>query len=302
VFVKPNGGWTTTGVPNAVLTNSGSISNDHFGGSVAISADGTTIVAGADGVDSDKGAAYVFIKPSGGWATDWTPNAVLMNSSGTISEFLGNSVATSADGATVVAGAYGVSGGRGAAYVFVKSGNWATTVPPTAVLTKSGGASGDSLGISVAMSADGSAIVAGARGVDVGGAAYVFVKPGVWVTTSAPTAVLTNSGGAIGDFLGWSVAMSADGSTIAAGAVGASSNRGAAYVFAKPGDGWATDWTPNAVLTIASAAGNDGLGRSVAINTDGATIVAGADGTDNSKGAAYVFYSPYSLYLPLIKK
>jgi hypothetical protein len=303
VFVKPSGGWTTTGVPNAILTKSGSASDDGLGVSVATSADGSTIVVGAARVNSNKGAAYVFIKPSGGWSTDSTPNAILTNSSGASNDYLGASVAASADGSTIVVGANGVNGHRGAAYVFAKSGSWANYVSPTAVLTKSGGASGDYLGISVAASADGSTIAAGARGVNGSkGAAYVFVKSGIWLTTSAPTAVLTNSGGASGDVLGDSIAMSADGSTITAGAMGVSSNRGAAYVFVKPSISWATDSTPNAVLTNPSVAGNDLLGDSVAMSANGSTIVAGASGVDNGKGAAYVFNAPSALYLPFIKK
>jgi len=107
-----------------------------------------------------------------------------------------------------------------------------------AKLSASDGATDDSLGASVGVSADGSTVVAGAPQPTVGskGAVYVFVKPAGGWSSGTQAAKLTASDGTAGDQagLGWSVGISSDGSTVVAGAPqGAlrSSPPGAAYVF-----------------------------------------------------------------------
>ncbi|MCP4373696.1 MAG: hypothetical protein GY797_37185, partial [Deltaproteobacteria bacterium] len=121
----------------------------------------------------------------------------------------------------------------------------------TAKLTASDGAAGDNFGRSVAISGD--TVVAGATGEDdsgsSSGAAYVFVKPGSGWADMTQAAKLTASDGAAGERLGLSVAVSGD--TVVAGALGDDDNgndSGSAYVFVKPGSGWA-DMTQTAKLT-----------------------------------------------------
>lgn len=93
VFVKPEGGWQDS-APTAALTVSGG--QIGLGGSVSISADGTTIAVGAD---DDRGlgpgAVYVFGRPAGGWVNTSEPTATLSSSSAV---GLGNAVAISAEG------------------------------------------------------------------------------------------------------------------------------------------------------------------------------------------------------------
>jgi hypothetical protein len=293
VFVKPSGGWATTGTPTAVLTNASGASGNCLGGAVGISADGSTIAAGALGVSSYKGAVYVFVKPSGGWADTGTPTAVLTKASSANDDKLGYSVAISRDNSTIVTGAPGVNSNKGAIYVYVKSGSWVTATAPTKTLAASG-ASNDQFGISVAISSDGATIVAGAYGVSsYKGAAYVFVRPvGGWATLLISAYALTNASGANNDKLGYSVAISSDGATVVAGAYGVSSNHGAAYVFTKPSGGWATTSSPSATLTNASSAGGDGLGLAVAINPNGTIIFANVQLGSSNKGAVYVFDQP----------
>jgi hypothetical protein len=50
----------------AMLTSTDAMSYDHFGSGVAISTDGNTIVVGLN--NGEHNAAYVFVKPAGGWA------------------------------------------------------------------------------------------------------------------------------------------------------------------------------------------------------------------------------------------
>jgi hypothetical protein len=70
VFVKPRIGSWDDATQAAKLTASDRGAGNRFGYSVSISGD--TIVVGAGRYDDangiDPGSAYVFVKPSGGWA------------------------------------------------------------------------------------------------------------------------------------------------------------------------------------------------------------------------------------------
>jgi predicted secreted protein len=292
--VSDEGSWATSQAPTAVLT-SGSSSNEYFGVSVALSADGTTALVGANFFSSAKGAAYVFhVSDEGSWATSSAPTAMLANSAGSADDMFGTSVALSADGTTALVGAHGVSSGAGAAYVFHVSddGSWATSSAPTAILTNSAGSRGDGLGASVALSADGTTALIGADGAISGaGAAYVFhvTDDGSWAGSSAPTATLANSAGSSGDGFGASVALSADGTTALIGADSLSSYRGAAYVFHVSDEGsWATSSAPAATLTNSAGSVDDIFGGSVALSADGTAALIGAYGVSSGAGAAYV--------------
>jgi hypothetical protein len=121
------------------------------------------------------------------------------------------------------------------------------------------------------------------------------------------TAKLTASDGAAGDWFGWSVALSGD--TVVVGAlfddIGINTDQGSAYVFVKPGGGWA-DMTQTARLTASDGAVGDAFGWSIALS--GTTIVVGAYtddiGANADQGSAYVFGfdSLVRLYLPLVVK
>ncbi len=299
VFVKPPGGWGNM-TETAKLTASDGAAYDQFGISVAISGD--TVVVGAifgDGVNSDQGSAYVFVKPPGGWAATLTETAKLTASDGAEGDFFGISVAISGD--TVVVGAIfgdGVNSDQGSAYVFVKPpGGWAGTLTETAKLTASDGAAYENFGISVAVSGD--TVVVGVPLDDIGanedqGSAYVFVKPSGGWTDMTETAKLTASDGAAYDKFGYAVAISGD--TVVVGAIfgdGVNSDQGSAYVFVKPPGGWAATLTETAKLTASDGAEGDFFGISVAISGD--TVVVGAifgDGVNSDQGSAYVFVKP----------
>src|SRR5581483_10381238 len=208
--------------------------SDSFGYSVALSADGTTALVGAlEALPFRVGAAFVFHVPSAAsWSTTSSPTATLSIGSGNLGQ-VGNAVALSADGTTALVGTSG-----GVAYVFhvPTEGSWSTTSSPTATLTAP---DPTGFGSAVALSADGTTALVGAaqvgpNHVETGaGAAYVFHVPteASWSTTSSPTATLTKSGGATGDWLGYSVALSADGMTSLVGAPQVSSGTGAAYLY-----------------------------------------------------------------------
>ncbi len=67
MFTKPTAGWVD-GTETAQLTASDAATDDCLGYSVSIS--DSVVVAGAYGYDNDKGTAYIFVKPYGGWGDD----------------------------------------------------------------------------------------------------------------------------------------------------------------------------------------------------------------------------------------
>ncbi|HWO26664.1 MAG TPA: FG-GAP repeat protein [Kofleriaceae bacterium] len=187
---------------------------------------------------------------------------------------------------------------------------------------------GDDFGHSVALSADGSTLAVGAfqehlaalgaggsqadESALTGGAVYVFRRRGkTWIEQ----AYLKASNTEPVDFFGYSVALSADGSTLAVGALGEDSaaigiggdqndnsanSSGAAYVFSRRGG----TWSQEAYVKASNTGEGDSFGWSIALSGDGATLAVGAIGeasaatgvggsqTDDSipvAGAVYVF-------------
>jgi hypothetical protein len=297
VFVKPAGGWADM-TETAKLTATDGAAGDRFGRCVSISGD--TVVAGAYYADvasnADQGAAYVFVKPAGGWA-DMTETAKLTASDGAASDRFGISVGISGDAVVVGADIDDVGGitDQGSAYVFVKpAGGWAD-MTQTGKLTAADGAAGDRFGVYVANSGD--TVVAGSVLDDSGantdqGSAYVFVKPESGWADMTQTAKLMASDGAASDYLGNSVAVSGD--RVVVGAyiddIGSNANQGSAYVFEKPASGWA-DMTETAKLTASDGAAQNYFGNSSSISGD--TVVVGAFlhdiGAADEAGSVYVF-------------
>jgi hypothetical protein len=128
VFVKPAGGWAGTLNETAKLTPSDALFFDAlFDTPVAISGD--SVVIGARINDDAKGAAYVFLKPTAGWAGTLTEAVKLRASDGETFDLLGSSVAISGD--TVVAAADEWGDFQASAYVFTLSDSTAPTISLT---------------------------------------------------------------------------------------------------------------------------------------------------------------------------
>jgi hypothetical protein len=286
--------WVSTPLYTARLRADGA---EHYYTSVAVSADGSVVVAGTYGEDGDNSAVYVFVRPSDGWR-DATQTATLTASDAEDYDILGSSVALSADGGTLAAGTptdddFALR--PGAVYLYERPmAGWVDAIE-TAKLIASDGQDGDNLGRSVALSADGSTLAAGAPDNDAGGenrgAIYVYVRlAGGW-TTAKESAKLTASDGQRDDGLGYSVTLSADGGTLAAGAIGKDSRLGSVYLYERPANGWATT-KEVAILTASDGADGDRLGISVALNADGDILAAGAPGYDaggDDHGAVFVY-------------
>jgi hypothetical protein len=194
----------------ALPTSTGLQNVGAGGGGVAVSADGQTAVQGVAGDDFNVGAAWVFARSGAGWAqvTKLTPSDV---SSREGSQF-GASVAISADGGTILAGAPYDDGGQfrpdgaaaGAAWVFVRTagGAW---VQQSRLIAPTSANGPVALGSAVALSADGDVAIVGGSG-----GAFIFDRDG-----SSWTAVAKLSGS--GTRFGSSVALSADGASAQVG-------------------------------------------------------------------------------------
>jgi len=307
VFTKSASGWTQA----AKLTpseSSGQLIVFFQAEQVGVSGDGSTVVVGSWDANSGQGAVYVFARPSGGWASEG--ETATLTAPG--SQGLGFSVSISSDGSTVAAGALNGTGEEfvGVVYVFARPGDsWASENEDALLLASDGESSGQALGWSVSVSGNGSTVVAGASAStiinsSVTGAAYVFDEPsGGWTGgDSAPQyedAKLVASDGQADDDLGFSVAVSRDGSTVAAGAPQFDpSGVGAAYVFVKPSGGWAggaaSPQTEIAKLVASDVTEADpGLfGFSVGVNGYGSAVAAGAPLANSEKGAVYIFSKP----------
>ena len=320
VFVKPNSGWSDN-TEDAKLFASDGEEWDWFGGSVAL--DGDTVVVGAPNDDynnsgfvvQDAGSAYVFIIPSDGWE-DSAQDAKLTASDGATGDWFGHSV--DIDGDAIVAGAPGSDGSSagttlgdaGAAYIFKKPLAGWDNGTYDAKLTASDAAADDRFGCSVTLDS-GTAVIgaylddntSGSTTLADSGSVYVFENPGTGWVNATQAAKLTASDAAGLDLFGHSVDM--DGDTVVVGAYldndtsGAATlyDSGSAYVFEKPGTGWANG-TQDAKLTSSDALDRDWFGYSVAVHADatnGDTVVVGGPYNDDfgrQSGSGYVFAEP----------
>lgn len=238
--------------------------------------DGSTALVGAPYKNSQRGAAYVFVRTG----TVWVQQAELTVA---VNATFGWSTAIS--GSTALIGAF-TNFGTGAAYVFVQSG---TTWIQQAKLTAFDNTGTDFFAYSVAISG-GTALVGASQKNGGVGAVYVFVRSG---TTWSPQAELMGSDTVSGDLFGNSLGLS--GSTAVVGALNNGSRAGAAYIFVRSG----IVWSQYVKLTASDASGGDLFGYSVSIS--GATMVVGAVSAALSRGAAYVFVRAGTTWSQLAK-
>jgi hypothetical protein len=224
--------------------------------SVALSAVGNTLAVGSDqessaatGINGNEGdasavsagAVYVFSRVG----LTWAQQAYAKASNTRASANFGGMVALSGDGNTLAVGSRGESsaaagingnqadtsaGTAGAVYVFSRVGSiWAQQ----AYVKASNARAATYFGQTVALSADGNTLAVGTSfessaslGIngdqanalaDLAGAAYAFSRVGsIWAQQAYVKASNTRANA----FFGVSVALSADGSTLAAGSIG----------------------------------------------------------------------------------
>ena len=359
VYVFTRRGDTVTQQAYIKASNAGQ--SDMFGITVVLSADGNTLAVAApwesskatgingnqdDDSAPESGAVYVFTRAGNTWAQQVylkasnTGRVPVGDEVGDGDEF-GFSLSLSGDGNTLAVGAVSEDGPNdsqaqaGALYVFTRTGNaWAQQ----AYLKGSNTDAGDLFGYGVALSDDGDTMaVAGydedgsGKGVNPpdnnglagSGAIYAFSRSGgSWTQT----AYLKGSRSQRNDALGYAVAISGDGGTIAAAAGDescqnpginppgcdvdtypeflAAGSAGAVYVWVRNGGAW----TEQAFIKASNPNLEDLFGVRLALSGDGSTMAVGApmedsrakgvsmsidesegDNSARDSGAAYVF-------------
>jgi hypothetical protein len=299
-----------------------------------LSGDGNTLAVGAPGESSaakgvngnqdddslyGSGAVYIFTRRG----EAWVQQAYIKASNPQQSAHFGSNVRLSTDGNTLAVAAYyegsaakGINGNQndesipqaGAVYVFTRTGaTWsqqayvkASNTGRAAVAGNEGDlGDGDLFGFSLALSADGNTLAAGAITEDsrasginnlafqdddsASGAVYVFTRAG---TTWSQQAYLKGANTEGGDLFGHSVGLSADGNTLAVGAYdedgsgkginiipnNLTNGTGAIYVFERT----AGSWRQAAYFKGSRSEQNDALGLNLSISADGNTIAAGS--------------------------
>ncbi|MGH9257569.1 MAG: FG-GAP repeat protein [Vicinamibacterales bacterium] len=333
----------TTWAQQAYIKASNADAGDQFGWSVALSQDGSTLAIGAQseasaatGIDppspggfggtggnqadnsaADAGAAYVFVRRG----STWTQQAYIKPSNAQGADRFGFSITLSGDGNTLAVGSYdedgsakGVNGvsdegapNSGAAYVFVRRGAMWTQ---ESYVKASNTVRNIAFGSSIALSADGATLAVGAvdetnltRGIDgdqsskpdnlvSAGAIYVFGRTGDgW----GQQAYVKSFNIGPTDLFGIRLALSRDGSVLAAGAPGQTGGgrgfkanpqdftapeSGAVYVFLRS----AGRWTQDAYVKAPNAEAYDQFGSGVALSADGTTMAVAANGEDGGSG------------------
>lgn len=277
VFVFSMGSWSLKGTQFDGSTNS------RLGNSVSISADGNTIAIGKPGFDNLKGQVAVYTFSAGAWAQKGN----LLNGSADDYIYYGSVVSLSSDGNTLAVGSPSYSGsdtysekGRVLVYSF-SSGAWSQKGGDV----YRGTTVADHAGYSIDLSADGNTVVFGINFNFSRGMAKVFAyASGAWTQKGGDL-----SGDDFYEDAGYSVALSADGNTVAIGTPNANSNAGNVKVF-----GFSAGWVLKG-NTIAGEASSK-AGSSVDLSANGNTVALGAVNFDNQKGQAKVYsYSPMSI-------
>lgn len=303
-------GWMPAGLANAIHArlgagavgrksgNKAQAGPAHLGFAVAVSADGTTALVGAVDAQHHRGGAFIFRASSAGsWSSSATPLAALTSPVAKPGQQFGFDVALSGDGTTAFVSAPGVTDETpaGAIYVFhVAAENaWASSSAPIATMTKSD----DPLfGFALAVSADGATLLVGAPYMNSqrGGAlVYHVASEDAWTSSTAPSAVLTDTAANPNDgLIGFSVAISGDGTLALLSNAFTPTGGGGDLYHASSADAWTSSVVPTAVLTDTKSVRGDVLGVGVALSGDGTVAFLGAPIVDGPEsGYVDVYHS-----------
>jgi hypothetical protein len=278
VFVKDGVGW----VQQQKLLPTTPANDQVFGSSVSI--DGDTIVVGAPGEGDPTlrfaGAAYVFVRDG----SNWLLHQKLLLPEPRSGDGFGGAVAISGDSIVVTAGGDGDDNFLpGSASVFTRDQNGVWSFQQK--FRASDQIRDQMYGGSVAISGDtvlvGSEYIAPNHGAGIG-AVYVYERVGtVWSERRKLTSSTWKGGYEFGRYL------AIDGNIAVIGAYHeehGSNTRGSVYVFVRDRGEWGQQ---QKLFVKEELAEWDSFGVSVAIH--GSTIIAGNNGADGQRGAAYVF-------------
>jgi hypothetical protein len=281
------------------LTGAGELGEGQFGSSVALSADGDTLLVGAPhDTNVNRGAAWFFTRSGSTWVKQGTEltgvEGVPSSGEEQCAEeapeeagecAFGASVALSADGNTALIGEPSATLRPGSAWVFKRTGSGAEATWARAIILPGEGVGvGGRFGKSVALSADGATALVGDPSANgQRGSAWVFALSG---TSATVQGALTDPEATHFDHVGRAVALSGDGNTALIGVPGRAEYAGAALVFTRTGEAWSRE---PGELTGEAETGAARFGKTVALSGDGETALVGGQNDDNDTGAAWGF-------------
>jgi hypothetical protein len=254
--------------------------SDHFGESIAISADGQTVAVGAtfnDGAGPNAGHVRVFKLFSG----NWIQQGADIDGSAT-NNYAGHAVSLSADGLTLAVGSPRYQGvladmGRVRIYQLI-SGVWVQQGQHI-----EGEAGGDQSGWSVSLSNDGQTVAIGARDNDANGSGSGQVRVFKYISNAWVQQGADIDGLAAGDIVGTANSLSGDGLTVAVPSY-THNNSGHVRIFKYISNVWVQQGAE-----IVGEAAVDDFGWSVSLSDDGLTLAIGAKGNDgNGSNAGHV--------------
>ncbi len=277
IFVRSGNTWTQQG---AKLVGTGATGAAKQGYSVAISADGNTVAVGGNLDNLSNGAVWIFTRTGISWAQQGDK----LKGIGNVGfAQLGSSVSMSADGNTIAVGGIADNSYKGATWIFTRFGGvWNQQ---GAKLAGTGAVGAARQGCSVALSSDGQYLVAGGYNDNTRqGAFWVFNRAGnTWTQQGSK---LTGTGGSLYSYLGYSVAINADGTTVITGGPNDGALAGATWIFTRSGSAWSQQ---GGKLTGTGGIGSSRQGGSVAISADGNTAVCGGFADASNAGAMWIY-------------
>jgi hypothetical protein len=277
IYNRFSGKWLQDGNK---LVGTGAIFTADQGISVALSADGKTVIFGGNGDNGSAGAIWIFTRIGG----VWTQQGGKLVGSGIIGPArLGSSISISADGNTAIVGGYNDNNGIGAVWIFTRLGSTWSQQGSKLLANDIIGAAQQ--GYSVSISADGNtAVVGGSIDNNYAGAAWIYTRSGSIWTQQGNKLV---GKGAIGNaFQGGSVSISAEGNTAIVGGNSDNKSIGAVWIYTRSGGVWMQQGNK---LVGSGGIGSSQQGYSVAMSADGNTAIFGALGDNSNIGAAWTF-------------
>ncbi len=264
-----------------ITASDGIGANQQQGEAVAVSSDGNTAAIGGWYDNSAVGAVWIYTRSNG----VWTEQTKLVGTGAVGAANQGGQVALSADGNTLIEGGASDNNSLGAVWVFTRSNGVWSQQGQKLVGTGSTASSNIYQGGALAISADGNTTAFSGSGDNSGvGAVWIFTRSaGVW-TQQGSKIVPTGEIGAAG--MGSALAISADGSTLAAGGPNDNSTLGATWIFIQS----AGVWSQQTELVTANTATNAQQGYAVSLSADGNVALIGAPWADPSAGGiAWIF-------------
>ena len=267
---------------------------DQSGRSVSLSSDGTTVAIGATSNDGNgPGSGHVRIYAWNSVTSAWEQQGDDIDGEAEYDQS-GYSVSLSSDGTTIAIGApYNNGNGENSGHVRIYSWNSDTSAWDQQGADIDGEAADDYSGLSVSLSSDGTAVAIGATSNDGNGPGSGHVRIYAWnsATSAWDQQGADIDGEAAGDYSGYSVSLSSDGTSVAIGAPGNDGNG--------PGSGHVRIYAWNSATSAWEQQGADINGETaedesgwVSLSCDGMTFAIGVqlnDGNGSNSGHVRIY-------------